>query len=245
MFSFVWMGIKEIVKEAKNKGFSKEDIVSELKRKGYSREEIDKAFFDGGKRKAREQIKGEKLSDLKKIGYLFSKPGEVFNNFYEETIVRALGLYAIIAVIVSLLGAGVLFILRGFSGGVDYSFFVFDFILIVILLGISIGGTFVYAGISHLVVRGLGGSGSFVDSYNVCTYSLIPCLIISLIVPYIGWLSIIYSIILMSFGLSEYHGISRGRAVIAALLPVIIVFVLFVLLFLYVVFVFFRGGFVY
>ena len=238
------MGIKEIICEAKRRGFSKSDIIDELERKGYSREEIDEAFFDGGKRKAREQINREKLSDFKKVGYLFSKPSEVFSSFYEETIVRALGLYAIIAVIVSLLGMGVLFILGGFFGGGDfgYSFFGFNFILIVILSGISIGGTFVYAGISHLVAKGVGGNGSFVDSYNVCTYSLIPCSIISFMVPYIGWLSIIYSIILMSFGLSEYHNISKGRAVIAALLPVIIVFVLFVLLFLYVVFVLLRGG---
>ena len=85
----------------------------------------------------------------------------------------------------------------------------------------SIGITVAYAGISNLVIKGLGWEGDYVDTYNACTYSFIPTLIISAI-PYVGWLSIIYSIILMGFGLSAYHKITNGKATIAALVPIII-----------------------
>lgn len=244
------MGIKEIVDEAKKGGFSKEDIIFELKKKGYSREEIEEAFA-GRRRKAvvgRGTVRigsGEQLSESQKIGYLFSRPLDVFSCFYEKTIFRALSLYAIIEGILFLLLFAFSFFLGRFFGPGEFVFSfasVVSFIFIVILFGISIGGTFVYAGICHLVAKGMGGGGNYTDSYNVCTYSLIPSLMIGLIIPFVGWLSIVYSVVLMTFGLAEYHGISKGKAVVAALTPILIGILLFVLFVFYIIFVLFRGG---
>jgi hypothetical protein len=49
-----------------------------------------------------------------------------------------------------------------------------------------------------------------------------------MIVPYIGFLGSIYSVVLMVFGVSTYHKVSKGKAVFPVLLPAIIGFILLV-----------------
>ena len=91
---------------------------------------------------------------------------------------------------------------------------------------------FIYTGIIHFIIKLMGGSGRYSDTFNAGTYSLIPFIIIS-IIPIIGFISIIYSIVLMTIGLAEYHGISKTKACITALLPVLVVVIIFVLFIFY------------
>ena len=79
------------------------------------------------------------------------------------------------------------------------------------------------------------GSGSYTDTYNVIAYSLVPYAILS-IVPLIGFLSFIYSIILMTIGFAKYHNISKGKAVTAAIIPLVIVLVLLIILAIFIFF---------
>jgi len=43
------------------------------------------------------------------------------------------------------------------------------------------------------------------------------------VVPMVGFLAIIYSIILMIIGLSKVHNLSKGKAALACLLPAVLV----------------------
>ncbi|MAE13665.1 hypothetical protein CMO92_03795 [Candidatus Woesearchaeota archaeon] len=76
--------------------------------------------------------------------------------------------------------------------------------------------------ISHALIIAFKGEGKYSSSYNVYTYSMIPYLIIS-VVPIVGFLAIIYSIILMIIGLSKVHNISKGKAALACLLPAVLI----------------------
>ncbi len=235
------MGLKEIIERALDKGISKSEIVEELLDKGYKKNEIDEAF--GVKKVVRgtRRVNNE-IGFFDKIKLLFSSPISFFQLVREGTIKHALLMYIFIGPIFTFLG-GVLLYSIGIFYGISSSFYYgFSLFYPFVAFGISVGLTFAYAGISHLVIRGLGGEGDYVDTYNACTYSVIPALIITAI-PYIGWLSIIYSIVLMTFGLSAYHNIVKGKAVIAVLVPIIIAVLLFGLLIAYFIFSIFRYGF--
>ena len=77
--------------------------------------------------------------------------------------------------------------------------------------------------ITHLCLMIVGGSkNGFESTFRAVSYAWSGYLfgIIPLIGGTIGW---IYSVILIIFGIREGHGISTGKAVLAVLLPVIVV----------------------
>lgn len=231
--------LKDYIEKAKKKGYSKEDLTKDLIIKGYSKEEVDEAF--GLKRK---KFSKEKITDLnyfEKFKGLFSYPTDFFETIREKHIGNSLLLFVIVSALSLAASYVISFSFAGFFSrnffGVFYWYPIVMFVYFIFL----VVGSFVYSGISHLTAKILGGSGSFVDSYNVCTYSLVPFALF-LIIPYIGWLSIVYSIILMSFGLAYYHDISKGKAFVAAFMPVLLVIMFFVLL-ISLLFIYFGGGF--
>ncbi|MBI2448778.1 YIP1 family protein [Candidatus Pacearchaeota archaeon] len=226
--------LRDFVKKALEHGFTKHEIVSELLKKGYSKEELIDAF------KTRRQIQNSnkyaqtKLLIIDKIKLIFSNPTSFFHSVNEPTISNSLIMYIIIAAILSAINIALSFVLnygvlRQFVG------FGLSFLFYPVFFGIGIAITFAFAGISHLAIKLMKGNGSYVNTYNVLVYSLIPFLIIS-IIPIIGFLSIIYSIVLMTIGFSIQHNISKGKSVIAALTPLIILFVLVILLIIYLIF---------
>lgn len=214
--------LKEIVAEAKKKGFSKEDLFKELLQRGYSRKEIEEAF---GNKNLKTKNKQTELGSFEKIKYLFSNPQGFFENVKDATIGKSLSLYCIAFVIgvVLLIGVSMAFsglsLSRGYFGVSYFGLFGIGYAIIMFVL--SLIWLFIYAGIAHLLAKGVGGNGSFTDSYNAVTYSLIPPLFL-MFIPIIGWLGIIYSIVLMCFGFAEYHNISKGKAVVPVLVPLVI-----------------------
>lgn len=222
------VSLKGVIASAEKKGFSKKEIIDELLKKGYSKEEISLAF----KEESGGEVYGKELPLLEIIKKSFSQPTILFTFFRDRTLLKSFGTYAVVSLIVMLVGYIIGILISSLFLGhmvpilslsllgtpILFSFFFY-------LLGLA--GTFVYSGISHLVL--MKNQGEYKDTYNVVTYSLIPCSIISGIVPYIGWLSIVYSIILMVYGFSHYHKVSKGRAVFAALLPIILAVILFAL----------------
>lgn len=84
-------------------------------------------------------------------------------------------------------------------------------------------GLFVVAGVFHLMLLILGGAkGSFETSFAVVGYAQAPALL--MIVPFCGSLvAWVWSLVLYIIGLSEAHGISRGKAAAAVLLPLLLV----------------------
>lgn len=238
--------LKEVVQRALDKGISKSELVPELLKKGYMKKEIDEAFGVLKEVKKQNERGREELDYFEKIKYLFSNPKGFFENVRDEGIGKSLTMYTVMGLIVVLFSMGISFIFSRSAFGYLGVFSLFGFygfgglFYFIILLVIGIAETFVYSGISHIMAKGLGGEGSYIDSYNAVSYSLIPSLFF-LVIPFIGWLGIIYSVVLMSFGLSEYHGIPKGKAVWAALLPLIIAFVLFALFVMFLIYSF-RGG---
>ena len=83
--------------------------------------------------------------------------------------------------------------------------------------------TFLYSAFIHVIMIAFKSEGSYKDSYNVYTYSMVPYLILS-VIPIIGFLSIIYSFVLMIMGISRVHNVSKGKAALACLLPLVLVF---------------------
>jgi len=93
--------------------------------------------------------------------------------------------------------------------------------------------TFTLAGLIQTIMVLFKSEGKAKDSFNVCLYSMIPFLIFSAI-PLVGYLSIVYSFFLMIIGISKVHNVSKGKAALACLLPVVLVIGLLGILFIYV-----------
>ncbi len=83
-------------------------------------------------------------------------------------------------------------------------------------------GLFLVSGIVHLALMALGGGGrGFEATFRVASYS--EAAAVFYIIPICGQLlGGIYMIVLMIIGVSEAHGISRGKAAAAVLLPILL-----------------------
>ena len=84
-------------------------------------------------------------------------------------------------------------------------------------------GLFVAAGVFHVMLLLLGGARrDFETSFSVVGYAQAPAVI--MIIPFCGSLiAWIWSLVLYIIGLSEAHGIGRGKAAAAVLLPLLLV----------------------
>ncbi|VVB78062.1 Yip1 domain protein [uncultured archaeon] len=226
------VSLKEFVATAKERGLSKSEIISGLKEKGYSDKDIQEAF---GYSQEKSKIKySDEVKNFEKIKMLFFEPNGFFKKVREKTIINSLVTYVIISLIVAAISFGFRSILGGIVGGIFSSYLIGGqgVILSLILPILGIVSTFIYAGAAHIVIIILKGEGNFIDSYNAVTYSFVAGIILS-IIPIVGFLGYIYSVVLMVFGLSEYHKISKGKAVAAAITPIIFVIVLLIILIFY------------
>lgn len=98
------------------------------------------------------------------------------------------------------------------------------------LIGTIIGayfGIFLFAALMQLVLRWLGGKGTYEATLRVVAYSAAASIFSW--VPFVSLLAAIYRIYLMVIGYSKIHQISRGR-VLVALAAVISVFVILFLI---------------
>jgi hypothetical protein len=108
--------------------------------------------------------------------------------------------------------AGVMF---GLSTG-------FTITMIVLAPIFVIMGVFLQAAILHLMLMLVGGaSRGFEATTRVCSYAQAAQL--AQIIPFCGGLlSAVWSVILLIVGLSTAHGITRGKAAVAVILPVVL-----------------------
>ena len=240
------MGINEFLSDGLQRGFSKEELSNTLIKRGYSKKEIELAYSklsgDSVFRKENE------INAYNKVIMLFSDFNTFFKNVREPTITKSLLLLLIISALTGLISIGIAYLISGFGlrgigfsslwgigyGGLALGLGIFFLILMMI-------GSFVYAGVVHLVSKWMGGEGKYVDAYNICAYSMIPSVILR-IIPFIGIISFIYSIVLTVFGISEQYKISKGKATLAALLPIIVVVAIIIIFVLFLIFSF-RGFF--
>jgi hypothetical protein len=84
-------------------------------------------------------------------------------------------------------------------------------------------GLFVSAGIVHLVLLGLGGAQrGFEATFRVASYSQAAS-IFNIIPGCGGLVGLVYALVLLVIGLSEAHGISRGKSATAVLVPFVLI----------------------
>lgn len=98
------------------------------------------------------------------------------------------------------------------------------------LIGTVIGaffGIFLFAALMQLVLRRLGGKGTYEATFRVVAYSTAASIFSW--VPFVSLLAAVYRVYLLVIGYSKVHQISRGRA-FAALAAVISVFVILFLI---------------
>jgi hypothetical protein len=78
----------------------------------------------------------------------------------------------------------------------------------------------------HGCARIVGGDGEWIDTLHAVVLSSTPAGVIGW-VPIVGSIiADLWSLVLMVVGIREYHHLSTGRAAIAVLLPVIVLFIL-------------------
>jgi hypothetical protein len=83
-------------------------------------------------------------------------------------------------------------------------------------------GVFLSAGIFHLALLALGGAArGFEGTFRVAAYSQAAS-IFNIIPGCGGLIGLVYAIVLLVIGISEAHGISRGKAAAAVLVPFVI-----------------------
>ncbi len=239
--------LKDYTRVAQERGISKKEITDTLLDKGYSRNEISEAFSEKIISK-RDTKQFKEISYLEKIKLLFSNPTGFFDEVREDNIKKSLFLIVITYLVYILFSIGISLILRPFFGPLNPLFFLsgssysyLSYIIYAVLFTIAILGTFVYSGICHLTLKLMGHDLNYSQTYNVITYSLIPSVILS-IIPLVGLFSFIYSIILMVFGFSSYYNISKGKAVVVVLLPLIIIFGLVIIFILWLFFSLVQRG---
>lgn len=76
---------------------------------------------------------------------------------------------------------------------------------------------FISAGITHILVRLLGGTGKYYETYKAYVYGSTPSLLLGWI-PIVGVLGSLYALYLSVLGVSKYHKISMWRAFVAIVL---------------------------
>lgn len=218
-------------------GYSKQELVQTLLKKGYSRKEIDDAFND---KNTKIKQKESNLDYWGKIKLIFSNPVEFFKAVREPSIKDSFIMYLVVGVLTSLFSYGVAMLfsrsfLRYISGGI-FGYFGYTYIYLGIgIFLVSIAAIFAYAGIVQLIAKWFGGIGNYTDSFNALAYSSIPGRIL-MVIPIIGFLAFIYSLVLAIIGVSEYHNISKGKATAVVLIPIgaiIVIFILFAIWFIF------------
>ncbi len=220
--------LKDFISESKKRGYSKEELIPELLKKGYSQKEITFAFNEQNNPKnIQNNLQNKKnLNFFEKIGKIFTP--SFFQEVREQSILPSFLTFLLVGVVVLILRfLFSLIITSGYGLGIFSIASTLSIFFLIAILILGIASTFIYSGISHFIIYLFKGKGKFTDTYNAITYSLVPSEILS-IIPLIGMFSFIYSLVLSTYGLSEYHKISKGKAFVAAFIPVLIVLIILI-----------------
>jgi hypothetical protein len=98
-------------------------------------------------------------------------------------------------------------------------------IIVVIFFGINLGLSFLWAGILHVWNLIFGGKGTYEQTYNLYVYAKTPVFLLSWI-PLFGGFIFIYNFVLLIIGSMEIHKITRKKAIVMYLIPLILILVI-------------------
>jgi hypothetical protein len=118
---------------------------------------------------------------------------------------------------------GGLFRLVGIGGDINFGAYILS--LITAPIGAAIG-LFIGAGILHLLVMLIVGSGNsgYEATFRVGAYAATTSLVSW--IPFIGWIASLYGIYLAIVGIREVHATTTGRAALVVLIPAAVVLLL-------------------
>src|SRR3972149_4704495 len=177
--------LSDYVVDALKRGYDKKELIELLTKKGYSRKEIDSALEEL-EPKSNVEIKESEIGYMQKVGLIFSNPNRFFSEIREHGIKDSLLLFLFTGLVMVVISYA--FLPIGFFGGSSiFNIFgglgLFEFGYASLFLGIifKIIALFIYSGIVHGIIKMMGASGIYNDTFNACAYSLIPLLIISVI----------------------------------------------------------------
>src|SRR5215218_2417853 len=128
------------------------------------------------------------------------------------------GIYAIVGALLRLIGIG---------ADVGFGGFIAAIVLAPIYAAI---GLFIGAGILHLLVMLIVGSGNsgYEATFRVGAYATVTSLVSW--IPFIGWIVSLYGIYLVIVGIREVHATTTGKAALVVLIPVAVLLVLAIIL---------------
>ena len=168
---------------------------------------------------------GEKIK-----GFLIS-PVETFQKVKDEDLGTMLKYFVVLAVIYSILLAIIFATMAsamtavmpikmpfmGATAGGLAAVTMFIGYLILLIIGLFIG-----AAIVHIFVYLLGGKEGYTQTVKAIGYGMTPSLLLGWI-PFIGIIASIWALIVEIIGIRELQEMSTGKAVLAVLLPAIII----------------------
>ncbi|MBI3032550.1 YIP1 family protein [Candidatus Woesearchaeota archaeon] len=99
--------------------------------------------------------------------------------------------------------------------------------------------SFVLVGILYLWLLLWGGKADYTETYKLWVYASTPQLLLGWI-PLVGFLAWIYKVVLLVIGTEIVHKLSRTRAVLAYVVPMVLLFILGIIL--VIVFIGLFGG---
>jgi hypothetical protein len=136
-------------------------------------------------------------------------------------LIFALICYEIFAIV------GALLRLIGIGADVGFGGFIAAIVLAPIYAAI---GLFIGAGILHLLVMLIVGSGNsgYEATFRVGAYAAVTSLVSW--IPFIGWIASLYGIYLAIVGVREVHATTTGKAALVVLIPAAVVILLVLIL---------------
>jgi hypothetical protein len=168
------------------------------------------------------------FSDIvEKVKGFLSDPVETFRHLRDDDLSTAIKYYIILLVFYSVIsGIIAMFGFHAFSAATSLpamGIYSIVFFFIAGLLGIFISGI-----ILHIFVYIVGGRRGLDQTLKTVLYASTPGLLLGWI-PIIGIFVGIWGLVLEILGIRELHEISTGRAILAVLLPVVVIVILVVL----------------
>ncbi len=228
------------VQDALVKGYEEQFIIGNLTKAGFDYFEVEAAIATAKmtpefKRKinalqlgkTEERVDILQLSFFQRIYYILFKPVKFFSNIgAEEGVYRPLFFYSILVCFSTVLFTFFHFFVEETEINImDLGFFnVFSVILLSII--VSIAAVFAVSALIQFFVSLFRGEKFYFDTFRVVVYSATPGLIFSAM-PFINALAFVWALVLYVYGLKKVHNLSFWKAVLAVVLPLVLVLAVF------------------
>jgi len=179
---------------------------------------------------------------LNKIQKVLTSPDKFFEGIKKEPIGPSVKYFAVtllVPVVIMLIVMytvasmftsifGWMFAMGGAQGAIPFMGLItgvaagFAVVAVIVIYIVAIIMSFIGAAVMHLFVYLCGGRNGYANTYKTMAYGGTPSILLGWI-PFVGIIASIWGLVLEVKGLKALHGMTTGRAVLAILLPVIII----------------------